>query len=97
LVIAATQEDIKSGTCPSNCFDHFGANLAATNGLWVAAAYTFSGGANPLARNGWGYPSGLVLNAAALKDTIELQWQVGRNGSKGRYNVDYWVDEVSFF
>lgn len=97
-VIAATQQDIKGGTCPSNCFDHFGVTLNNTGGVWIAKQYNFYGTAPVLTRSGWGYPSGLsMLTPATLKQSIELQWQVGRNGSLGRYNVDYWIDDVEFF
>jgi hypothetical protein len=94
LVIAATQEDIKGGLCPSDCYDHFGVALAPTAGSWSEKSCVFS----DLRKSFDAYPHSLtVLNTDVLKQVIELQWQVGRNGSKGRYNVDYWVDEVSFF
>lgn len=98
FVVAATQQDIKGGTCPSNCFDHFGDFLNATNGAWIQKTYYFNSayGTPNMTRQGWGYPSGLTLTPAVLKQAIELQWQDGRNGSKGRYNIDYWVDEVEF-
>lgn len=94
LVIAATQQDIKGGTCPSDCFDHFGLSLNATNDAWVPKSCIFS----TMTKSFDGTPHNLtVLHPDDLKQVIELQWQVGRNGHKGRYTVDYWVDEVEFF
>jgi hypothetical protein len=99
LVIAQTQQDIKGGTCPSNCFDHYGYNLNETYGVWKQAKYYYNTtlGSPALSRNGWGYPTGITLSGIYLKQIIELQWQFGRNGTKGTSYVDYWVDEVEFF
>jgi hypothetical protein len=81
------------GTCPSNCYDHPGADQAANpRDTWVLKSYTFTS----LTQLGWGYvvPGGLPAHRT---DFIKLVWINGRNGAAGTSKVDYYVDQVEFF
>jgi hypothetical protein len=66
----------------------------------VQKTYYFNStfGTPTLTRGGWGnaiVPT--TFTGINLQQLLELEWQFGRNGSKGTSYVDYWVDECEFF
>jgi hypothetical protein len=100
LPIAATSPPATGGYCATACYDHFGASLLATNGVWTQRSYYFNAtlGTPFLQRQGFGSAiTPATLSGNHLKQLIQVQWQFGRNGSAGTASVDYWIDEVEFF
>lgn len=90
--MAATLPGDQGGTCASNCYDNFGADLAPSDN-WVKKTLVFT----DIKREGWGgavIPPDLTDH---LAEFINFAWTHSANNTAGTFNVDYWVDEVSFF
>jgi hypothetical protein len=81
------------GTCATDCYNHFGAYMAPTSD-WKFCTYKFSDlGREP----GWGSPVVPPDMVDHLKEFVYIKWDHGGDNNAGTYNIDYWVDEVSFF
>ncbi len=89
---ASTLPSDQGGTCSSNCYDNFGADMVTTPD-WVKKTYAFS----DIKREGWGAPVTPPDFTDHLTELINVQWTNSANNTAGTYDVDYWVDELEFF
>jgi hypothetical protein len=90
--MAATLPSDQGGTCSNNCYDNFGADMPSSND-WVKITLVFT----DIKREGWG---GAVIPPDMtdhLAEFINLQWNNSANNMAGTYNINYWVDQVTFF
>jgi hypothetical protein len=80
---------------PSLCYDHFAADISGgTNGQWEFFRYNFSDLKQLV--NG-AIPSPPTLSGTNLEQIMWLQWSASRNNKPGISNVDFYVDQISFF
>ncbi len=93
IPIAPTVPSSSGGTCASDCYNHFGQDLTVTDG-WVLKTVPFK----DLQRvAGWGSPVGSPEFPDHLTEIIDIEWNHNSANTAGKYNIDYWVDEVEFY
>ncbi len=91
IPIAQTMPIGNKGTCPANCYDHFGYTYSGTHGQWQQVSLDFSS----LKRHGYGGPvTPSTLTGTNLQQFVQLQWQ---ENSDGTNMADFSVDEVQFY
>ncbi len=92
--IADTTHIADSGTCFTNCYDHFGIAMPSVpTGGWVSQSVTFS----TAVREGWGNPIiPTTLSGHHLQELLSLDWVESRNNVAGTSTIDFWVDQIEF-
>jgi hypothetical protein len=80
---------------PSLCYDHFAADISGgTNGQWEFFRFNFSDLKQLV---GGAIPTPASLSGTNLEQIMWLQWSASRNNKPGVSNVDFYVDQISFF
>lgn len=93
IPIAATVPTSDGGTCVDGCYNHFEKDLSPTDG-WVQVKAPFK----DLQRQPyWGSPVTPPEFIDHLKEIVNIEWDHDAANTKGKYNIDYWVDEVEFY
>jgi hypothetical protein len=93
ITTAQTVPVANGGTCKRGCWNHYGADLEASDD-WQLKSYDFT---DLKRESGWGSPVMPPDIVEHLTEFINLQWAHSGMNMPAKYNVDYWVDEVEFF
>jgi hypothetical protein len=93
ITIAATVPTTAGGTCQNDCYNHFGLDMAPSD-VWVQRVLPFAE-AKRLA--GWGSPVTPPDLIDHLTEFMSIKWDHSADNNPGKYNVDFWADEIEFF
>lgn len=90
------------GFCGGSCWDHFvNYSMPAAGAGWTHKTLLFN--AANFTRGGWGPASLAPCSNTNIHDgcndlkVMQLQWSAGSGGVAGTYDVDFTVDQVTFY
>jgi hypothetical protein len=92
ITIAPTLPSSNGGTCATDCYNHFGADLSM--GDWSRMSYAFT---DLKRQSGWGSAVLPPELNEHLKEFVGFEWAHNAGNTAGSYAIDYWLDEVEFF
>ncbi len=93
IATAPTTPSSGGGTCERGCWNHYGADLAASD-EWELKSCNF---ADLKRESGWGSPVMPPDLTDHLAEFLDIQWVNSGVNVPASINIDYWVDEVEFF
>ncbi len=98
IPVKHTLAPVAGGDCtagPSLCYDHFAADVSGgTGGQWEFFRYNFSDLKQLVSG---AIPNPPTLSGENLQEIMWLQWSGSRNNKPGVSNLDFYVDQISFF